>query len=469
MAGDHWKSYSCPLGTRFSAFEGRCTSDPENAVECLSSSEDAEMTELFSDRIVANFECPSVGVFRNHHTATCADYILCVQTMQSSTYAIYLHCEENQFFSDEHSACIDAGIHYCDPDGVLHLINHPTPRPLTAETTSPLRQTTTSPIIESTSVPSTIITTLPPTTTAGTAAPQVEEYKEIATTMPPILATTKRCQDEDNDSDEVELISGPNHPQAIPSSIFRCPGAGRYPSPDSLNLAEYILCTSVYQSKEIQGYLFQCPAKTVFSADMSRCVRENWNLVLTEDITETTTTDRITTESATESVTSTTDIRTTTTAEETSTPVVILDLDTTKEAPDTTTLEMITEAPTTNAAFQCTEQGRFHTERTLNCGSYLLCTRDISGSLIGTYYKCPSDTKFSDVLGRCIRDYECPYYYCVTIGRFPYVRDKDRYVICLENAGRFVAHRMKCPEETIFSNIFRRCISSKVKDLLVWK
>lgn len=486
IANDNWRSYSCPLGTRFSEFEDRCISDPETEAECLTSGDKHEMTEMVSDRITTIFDCPSAGVFRNEFSVTCEDYILCVNTIQADIYAIYLHCKDHQFFSQEHAACIEKDKNYCDENGQLHLINHPPTRPLIAATPGALAQTIT---------PTTEISWTTPVITTTTISTPIEMSLEIAEykteTTTPTTSTEEDSKDnDDDDSVEVEIIApipvAVSFSEPIPSYLFKCPEAGRFKSPFGDDARYYILCIARYYSNELNGYRFQCPVATVFSPERKRCVREYFNLVEEE-------TDAMSTEETTELYTTTTkpgivtdgttlstrDLIQSTDSPITSTNVLIISTTelpiTTTVIPDTTTdpvktTESVTKTKTQTEfkQFQCKERGRFHSEYTLDCRSYLLCTENADGEFIGTYFNCPKDTKFSDILGRCVKDYDCPYYYCDKPGVYPYVRDKDRYVLCLRRENRVIGYRMKCPKETVFSNIRRRCISKKFKELMVW-
>lgn len=519
IADDNWKSYSCPLGTRFSAIEGCCISDPDNDYECLSNSGDTQMTELVSDRITVNFDCPHVGVFRNEYSVTCADYILCVNALQSRIYAIYLHCDQNQYYSQEHSACIERGMNYCDNDGRLYLVTPPTtPMPVTAAVPSALEQTTISAaalisstrhtIIESTTIaPGMVQVTHGETSTQSTTvAPTLvitsstEILRETTTTQPSTThqsnavtqsstTTTKKDCEDDFDSDEVEIITSPSQtsqPQPISSYFFQCPESGRFVSPfgNKTELSYYILCLTGYYTDELKGYLFQCPETTVFDAEAKRCIHKSFSNIVdnvmasTEAVTESITgsTLRTTKEMVTEMFT----LPTTTTTQRTQAPTTTEVLITSTLLEATTTALLTTEPTTTTLPvtttvlseqlndFQCSASGRFHTQYTLNCRSYLLCLRNAYGNYSGTYFRCPKDTKFSDVLGRCVKDHDCPYYHCTNPGRYPYIKDKDRYVLCVANGDRIVAYRMKCPKKTFFSNIQRRCISDSLKDTMAW-
>lgn len=505
VAEDDWKSYSCPLGTRYNSIEGRCMSDPQNEVECLTTSGDTELTELFTtDRLTAEFICPSVGVYRNEHSVTCADYILCVNTVDSSIYAIYLQCDQDQFFSKDHSACVERAENFCDDEGILHLISHPAAT-VTAAPPSALEQTTTTTgktttenhqiiiAVQTTTAEVEIITTMTPTKPPTTKQPSpTEAYRQSTTQTTPTTSTKKDCENSSSEgSDEVEFITPPPHPtgypEPIPSFLFKCPEAGRFESPfgNKAEISYYILCTSTYLSSELKGYLFECPATTLFSPVDRRCVREMIISIpeLTEIVTEkprSTTEIPVTTGKVTEEITTTTDlpiISTTTTAyPETTTRATTTDATTIittilppTTAPTTTTA-LVSQIPLEINQIQCHAKGRFHNEYTLDCRSYLLCTENVYGELIGTFFKCPRGTKFSDALGRCVTDHDCPYYHCTQTGAFPYVRDKERYVLCLSNGERIVAYRMNCPKEAIFSNILRRCVSKEYKNtFLAWK
>lgn len=512
----NWKSYSCPLGTRFSALEERCVSDPENYVDCYSSAE-TEMTELISDRITSSFSCPEKGVFRNSDSYTCQDYILCVNTMKTDLYAIYLHCAENQFFSESHHACIDKGKNYCDQFGHLNLINPPTQSstkehsegasPSSMATQSALEQQqqqkiTTDvmgklPVAEVTQ--RTEASTHSPTTTTG-----------MDTTLSTLNTRVERSSEEEDElSVEVEIVTTakpltPVYPQAIPKIFFTCLDLGRFESPfkNTTDCSYYILCCHAFNSFELDAFLFQCPNGTIFSKDEMRCVYGNVKSCSKEEekcvaevvteihelITSTTAATTIDYPSTTlPTITSTPEIDSTTTEEitttvqedTTSTTEQIIITTTTSLIPETTliitdpittTTPSPTDAPW-NSLYQCKNRGRFHTDNTLDCRSYLLCTLgEEPGSFTGKYFRCPSGTEFSDPEGRCVKDYDCPYFYCTRTGRFPYVRDKKRFILCVpQESGKIIAYRMKCPESMVFSNIIRKCITKEMERAGTWK
>lgn len=497
MTDGNWKSYSCPLGTRFSALDNRCVADSQNEIECGATTDGSEMIELFSDKIIAEFNCPIAGVFLNEFSVTCEDYILCVNTMQAELLAIYLHCGEGQFFSHEHSACIDKGSNYCDKNGKLHLVNHPPTRPIimVSPAPSPLEQTTTASPTTASATTTQPPNNVDPTTPLITTRVQTMDYSET-TTMSPVTSTSiaeDSQNEEDKDdldfSSEVEILpSELNYPDAIPDAVFTCESTGRFQCPIAMNSNPmlYILCISVNFSTNVKGYLFQCPQGTLFVPQLSRCayIELLTTTSTTEIITEAPTVTEIVTEAVTIS-TIPTEAITLDKIQELPTTTIIPVTTTASPLPSTwTTTETVTEIATTEVITttvsqelttcsstpvrQCTAPGRFHNEYTLNCLSYLLCIENSQGEFIGTYFKCPKDTKFSAILQRCVRDYDCPYYHCTSPGVFPYVRDKDRYVLCVSNGSRLIAYRMKCPEETVFSNILRRCLPKKFKHLMAW-
>lgn len=144
--------------------------------------------------------------------------------------------------------------------------------------------------------------------------------------------------------------------------VANCHSPGRIPAPESKDCKSYILCLGQGNGEFIENYV-NCPATTIFSAELAKCVPES--IYKCEN------------------------------GQAVTTPVPITTLSD----------EIVTEPK----EHECIKQGRFADNTVSGCRGYNLCIATEGDSFIKVQYLCPETTLFSPDSEKCVRasEYEC--------------------------------------------------------------